>query len=96
MLLVDDLAAGGTKNLRHTPRGLVTLSTADKSKLSYRLKPKVIIQTSLLKKENAARAYSKKNYDVRHRARNMTPLRAGDNVHVKSFNIDGKVLKAAD
>ena len=25
MLLVDDLAAGGTKNLRHTPRGLVTL-----------------------------------------------------------------------
>ena len=27
MLLVDDLAAGGTKNLRHTPRGLVTLST---------------------------------------------------------------------
>ena len=28
MLLVDDLAAGGTKNLRHTPRGLVTLGTA--------------------------------------------------------------------
>ena len=26
MLLVDDLAAGGTKNLRHTPRGLVTLN----------------------------------------------------------------------
>ena len=25
MLLVDDLAAGGTKNLRQTPRGLVTL-----------------------------------------------------------------------
>ena len=25
MLLADDLAAGGTKNLRHTPRGLVTL-----------------------------------------------------------------------
>ena len=25
MLLVDDLAAGGTRNLRHTPRGLVTL-----------------------------------------------------------------------
>ena len=25
MHLVDDLAAGGTKNLRHTPRGLVTL-----------------------------------------------------------------------
>ena len=25
MLLVDDLAASGTKNLRHTPRGLVTL-----------------------------------------------------------------------
>ena len=25
MLLVDDLAAGGTKNLRHTPCGLVTL-----------------------------------------------------------------------
>ena len=25
MLLVDDLAAGGTKNLSHTPRGLVTL-----------------------------------------------------------------------
>ena len=25
MLFVDDLAAGGTKNLRHTPRGLVTL-----------------------------------------------------------------------
>ena len=30
MLLVDDLAAGGTKNLRHTPRGLVTLHMADK------------------------------------------------------------------
>ena len=29
MLLVDDLAAGGTKNLRHTPRGLVTLSIHD-------------------------------------------------------------------
>ena len=28
MLLVDDLAAGGTKNLRHTPRGLVTLYKA--------------------------------------------------------------------
>ena len=28
MLLVDDLAAGGTKNLRHTPRGLVTLPLA--------------------------------------------------------------------
>ena len=28
MLLVDDLAAGGTKNLRHTPRGLVTLVPA--------------------------------------------------------------------
>ena len=28
MLLVDDLAAGGTKNLRHTPRGLVTLEKA--------------------------------------------------------------------
>ena len=27
MVLVDDLAAGGTKNLRHTPRGLVTLVT---------------------------------------------------------------------
>ena len=26
MLLVDDLAAGGTKNLCHTPRGLVTLT----------------------------------------------------------------------
>ena len=26
MPLVDDLAAGGTKNLRHTPRGLVTLN----------------------------------------------------------------------
>ena len=30
MLLVDDLAAGGTKNLRHTPRGLVTLFVAKK------------------------------------------------------------------
>ena len=30
MLLVDDLAAGGTKNLRHTPRGLVTLNKASK------------------------------------------------------------------
>ena len=61
-----------------------------------RLKPKVINQNSLLTKENAACAYSKKNYDVRHRARNMTPLRTGDNVHVKSFNVDSKVLKAAD
>ena len=26
MLLVDDLAAGGTKNLRHTPRGFDTNS----------------------------------------------------------------------
>ena len=26
MLLVDDLAASGTKNLHHTPRGLVTLN----------------------------------------------------------------------
>ena len=61
-----------------------------------KLKPKVINQTSLRKKESAARAYSKQNYDIRHRARNMTPLREGDNVHVKSFNVDGKVLKAAD
>ena len=29
MLLVDDLAAVGTKNLRHTPRGLVTLYISD-------------------------------------------------------------------
>ena len=28
MLLVDDLAAGGTNNLRHTPRGLLTLITS--------------------------------------------------------------------
>ena len=34
MLLVDDLAAGGTKNLRHTPRGLVTLIIL-KANLSY-------------------------------------------------------------
>ena len=33
MLLVDDLAAGGTKNLRHTPRGLVTLGLSDAVKL---------------------------------------------------------------
>ena len=33
MLLVDDLAAGGTKNLRHTPRGLVTLVTKKKKKI---------------------------------------------------------------
>ena len=26
----------------------------------------------------------------------MTPLREGDNVHVKSFKVDGKLLKAAD
>ena len=32
MLLVDDLAAGGTKNLRHTPRGLVTLCVVSLSK----------------------------------------------------------------
>ena len=31
MFLVDDLAAGGTKNLRHTPRGLVTLCKAQKT-----------------------------------------------------------------
>ena len=32
MLLVDDLAAGGTKNLRHTPRGLVTLEKGIKQR----------------------------------------------------------------
>ena len=35
MLLVDDLAAGGTKNLRHTPRGLVTLHALYWGYLSY-------------------------------------------------------------
>ena len=37
MLLVDDLAAGGTKNLRHTPRGLVTLVKTAKSEIRKRL-----------------------------------------------------------
>ena len=36
MLLVDDLAAGGTKNLRHTPRGLVTLMCVVTKSLSKR------------------------------------------------------------
>ena len=35
MLLVDDLAAGGTKNLRHTPRGLVTLIYKDPQNACY-------------------------------------------------------------
>ena len=35
MLLVDDLAAGGTKNLRHTPRGLVTLYLGLSSTVLY-------------------------------------------------------------
>ena len=35
MLLVDDLAAGGTKNLRHTPRGLVTLLNNDLTKTNF-------------------------------------------------------------
>ena len=35
MLLVDDLAAGGTKNLRHTPRGLVTLYTIISQKYKF-------------------------------------------------------------
>ena len=34
MLLVDDLAAGGTKNLRHTPRGLVTLFTVSEKSIN--------------------------------------------------------------
>ena len=37
MLLVDDLAAGGTKNLRHTPRGLVTLLLLSISRLSLNM-----------------------------------------------------------
>ena len=37
MLLVDDLAAGGTKNLRHTPRGLVTLLKEAKKNYMGRL-----------------------------------------------------------
>ena len=37
MLLVDDLAAGGTKNLRHTPRGLVTLATTGALKCNHQL-----------------------------------------------------------
>ena len=35
MLLVDDLAAGGTKNLRHTPRGLVTLPLVSKISINF-------------------------------------------------------------
>ena len=38
MLLVDDLAAGGTKNLRHTPRGLVTLFSLHAEKNSFPVK----------------------------------------------------------
>ena len=37
MLLVDDLAAGGTKNLRHTPRGLVTLVRSNRKNSVLRL-----------------------------------------------------------
>ena len=36
MLLVDDLAAGGTKKLRHTPRGLVTLQKTIDRLVGYR------------------------------------------------------------
>ena len=42
MLLVDDLAAGGTKNLRHTPRGLVTLYS------NYSLTQTLIVATIVL------------------------------------------------
>ena len=38
MLLVDDLAAGGTKNLRHTPRGLVTLKA-----IAYHIKTSICL-----------------------------------------------------
>ena len=46
MLLVDDLAAGGTKNLRHTPRGLVTLVTVFKLKRKHALSLKAPITTA--------------------------------------------------
>ena len=42
MLLVDDLAAGGTKNLRHTPRGLVTLIRVILPQISFELHVHVV------------------------------------------------------
>ena len=44
MLLVDDLAAGGTKNLRHTPRGLVTLISLPVNYLHFNFKVMGLIQ----------------------------------------------------
>ena len=46
MLLVDDLAAGGTKNLRHTPRGLVTLLKVE-SKLNHNLSSEFVCHSGV-------------------------------------------------
>ncbi|MES9993111.1 MAG: RNase H-like domain-containing protein, partial [Candidatus Thiodiazotropha sp.] len=61
-----------------------------------KLKPVAINQSELQQKERVAREYSKRNYDVRKRARTMVPLNEGDCVFVKNFNTEGKVVRQAD
>ena len=61
-----------------------------------KLKPRTVKQRNLRRKENAARSSEKQHYDMRKRARVLQPLQKGDNVFVKRFQVDGKVLQEAD
>lgn len=61
-----------------------------------KLKPITVNQKSLRQKESMSRDYSKRNYDLRRRAQTLKPIQEGDNVFVKNFNVDGKIIKEAD
>ena len=60
-----------------------------------KLLPTAIDRNAINLKEQKARAYSKQNYDRSKRARALKPLETGDNVFIKDFKIDGKVIRKA-
>ena len=60
------------------------------------LKPKPVRFKKLQAKENAMRSRSKQNYDLRKQARLKPNLLSGENVYVKDFKVDGKVITEAN
>ena len=57
------------------------------------LQPKVPNYSSLASKEKATRDKQKRNFDKRHKARELKPLAPGDSVWIPSIQVEGTVRK---
>lgn len=61
-----------------------------------KLEPKIVNQNRVRQKDRAARAKQKQNFDRRHAARGLPPLRPGDQVWVKDCKEAATVLRPAN